>query len=100
MVENTTPVTRLRLLVQGYELPAEACVRAMQLIASQRRFFTDAHIGDQIEGDMVPVKPWRGATARGAAWVAAETLIWEAWRRKEVRQVPTRRARQLWQVIR
>ncbi|VEI25149.1 Uncharacterised protein [Bordetella bronchiseptica] len=100
MVENTTPLARLRLLVQGYELPAEACVRAMQLIASQRGFFSDADIGDQIQGDMVPIKPWRGATAAGAAWVAAETLIWEAWRRNEVRQIPTLRARQLWQVIR
>ncbi|KDD09877.1 hypothetical protein L522_1773 [Bordetella bronchiseptica MBORD707] len=93
-------MARLRLLVQGYELPAEACVRAMQLIASQRRFFTDAHIGNQIEGDMVPVRPWHGATARSSAWGAAEILIWEAWRRKEVRQIPTLRGRQQWQVIR
>ncbi|WP_152546274.1 hypothetical protein [Bordetella bronchiseptica] len=100
MAENTMPVARLRLLVQGYELPAEACVRAMQLIASQRRFFTDAHIGNQIEGDMVPVRPWHGATARSSAWGAAEILIWEAWRRKEVRQIPTLRGRQQWQVIR
>ena len=47
-----------------------------------------------LEPGMMPVDPWRGRSARDAAWAAVEGILWDAAARGLVRRVP--RVRQPW----